>query len=338
MMFLYVNIIVSEPTPDDLKGARDSLKLLQRKAVDESDTELLKRQGPGYWLFNLIPIISTSTIDDADNMLETDASDIARLNRYVVAAKLLAIASQVLIVLGLVLFCHYHFGNFNVGVGTATIYLMLPYTAVFTGHALHSLPAALLVWALVCFRRPSVSGVLMGMAIGVSYYPIFLLPLWLSFYWERGVKSFSVGVLISLMVCILGLVFTSPDVPFFLDRLRGMFGFLLPRLEGLAGIWELGWSGWYRMPLLVACVALSVSFVSWPPEKNLGTLAAYTAAIMVAVQFWMGFDGGLCMAWYLPIALLVFFRPNLNGRVALVELNESHRRSRAKSDENLSPV
>jgi hypothetical protein len=108
-------------------------------------------------------------------------------------------------------------------------------------------------------------------------------------------------------------------------------------MEGLAGIWDLGWNGWYRMPLLVAHVALSLSFIFWPSEKNLGTLIAYTAAIMVAVQFWMGFDGGLCMAWYLPITLLVFFRPNLSGRVALAELKESNRRLRAATtDESLS--
>jgi len=44
---------------------------------------------------------------------------------------------------------------------------------------------------------------------------------------------------------------------------------------------------------------------------------------MVAVQFWHGFGGGLYMAWYLPLALLTFFRPNLEDRVALSVLSES---------------
>jgi hypothetical protein len=60
-------------------------------------------------------------------------------------------------------------------------------------------------------------------------------------------------------------------------------------------------------------------------EKNIGTLVSCTAALMIAVQFWLGVDGGLTMAWYLPFVLLASFRPNLNGRTAVVELNRKRR-------------
>jgi hypothetical protein len=50
---------------------------------------------------------------------------------------------------------------------------------------------------------------------------------------------------------------------------------------------------------------------------------------MIAVQFWLGVDGGLTMAWYLPFVLLVSFRPNLNGRTAQVELNRKRREAAA---------
>ena len=70
----------------------------------------------------------------------------------------------------------------------------------------------------------------------------------------------------------------------------------------------------------MAFIVLCFSFLSWPAEKNLGTLVGYTAAIMVAVQFWHGFDGGLHIAWYLPLLLLIVFRPNLTGRVAIDEI------------------
>lgn len=93
-------------------------------------------------------------------------------------------------------------------------------------------------------------------------------------------------------------------------------------MDGLEGIWALGWNRWWRLPLLVAFVLFCASFVAWPSEKNIGTLVSYSAAIMLAVQFWHGFGGGLYVAWYLPMVLLTFFRPNLNGRVALAELRE----------------
>ncbi len=318
MFFLFANIIITKPTPSDLHGARNALKLLQRQAADETDVQQLHREGPGYWLFNLFPVIST--FNSGNEILQTNPDEAEQLSRYVTAAKSLAIISQLMIVLSLVFFCYWNFGSFSIGAGVATIYLMLPYTAIYTGYALHALPAALILLALLSFRIPWLAGIIIGLATGVSYYPIFLLPLWGSFYWERGFRSFMIGVGVSLAVCIAGLAFTSPDFGFFVHQVRAMFGFLLPRVEGLEGVWSLGWSSWYRMPLIVAHGALAVSFVAWPMEKNIGTLISCSAAIMIAVQFWLGFDGGLTMAWYLPLVLLTFFRPNLSGRTAPVEL------------------
>ena len=335
MIFLFANVITSEPMPDDLRGARNAVKLIQREAAKDVDTQQLRRRGPGYTLFNLFPIIPS--FESGNEILKTDADQSANMSRYVIAAKSLAIASQVLIVLGLVLFCHYHYHNFYVGVGAATIYLMLPYTAVYTGHVLHALPAALILWAMVCFRRPWFAGILFGLATGVAYYPIFLLPLWASFYWERGVGQFMWGVLISICICIGGLTFTSVDIADFFRQLQSMFGFWFPLIDGLEGIWALGWNQWWRLPLLVAFVLFCASFAAWPNEKNIGTLVSYSAAIMLAVQFWHGFGGGLYMAWYLPMVLLIIFRPNLSGRVALAELEEINK-PRKETAEDLLPA
>ena len=337
MMFLFANIVTSKPTNEDMNGARNAVKLLQRKTAEESDTEQLRRRGPGYTLFSLFPIIPSFESGDAILLTDADTKASTDMTRYIIAAKSLAIISQVLMVLGLILFCHYNYNNFNVGVGTATIYLMLPYTAIFTGHVLHVLPATLILWAMVSFRRPWIAGILVGLATGVSYYPIFLLPLWASFYWDRGVGRFMTGVLISIAVCIGGLVFTSADMVDFGRQLQAMFGFWEPLMDGLAGIWALGWNKLWRLPLLVAFVLFCVSLVAWPSEKNIGTLVSYSAAIMLAIQFWHGFDGGLYMAWYLPLALLTFFRPNLDGRVAVAELGENSR-PRKQTAEDLLPV
>ena len=87
---------------------------------------------------------------EAEGDTRTPAT-LAELWPYVIAARSLAIISQIFIVLGLILFCHYHFDNFTMGVGLATIHLMLPYTAIYNGHVHHTLPAALVIWALVSF-------------------------------------------------------------------------------------------------------------------------------------------------------------------------------------------
>ena len=330
MIFLFANVVSSNPTTDDLRGARDAVKMLQREATQASDFEQLKRSGPGYTLFSLFPVIPS--FSNPDDILAVDADTSQNMARYVVTAKSLAIASQVVIVLGLVLLGHYHFNNFSVGVGMAVIYLMLPYTALFTGHVLHVLPAALLVWALLSFNRPWAAGIFVGLATGVSYYPLFLLPLWISFYWEKGRTRFLLGMFAAFTVCILGLIFTSTDISSFSSQLRAMFGFWLPNTDGLEGIWALGWDYIFRLPIMVAFAALCISFAFWPTRKNVGTLISYSCAIMVAVQFWHGFGGGLYMAWYVPLALMAIFRPNMDGRVASLELSRVEENRRLKQD------
>ena len=329
MVFLTANILLSEPTQADLRGARNAIRLMQREAADSGDMQQLNQLGPGYAFFYMLPILPM--FESGGEIFKSDADELQNVRRYIIAAKSLAIVTQILIVLGLILFCHWNFDSLNVGVGTAAIYLMFPYTAMYTGHVLHTLPAALILWAVVFFRKPWVSGILIGLATGVAYYPFFLLPLWGSYYWERGWRRFLAGVLIAIAICICGLIFTSNGASGFLIQLQTMFGFWRPRMDGLIGIWALGWSSWWRLPILVAFIVLCFSFLSWPAEKTLGTLVGYTAAILVAVQFWHGFDGGLYIAWYLPLLLLIIFRPNLTGRVAREQVATSRKRMALES-------
>src|SRR6185312_12802819 len=135
---------------------------------------------------------------------------------------------------------------------------------------------------------------------------------------------FLMGVLGSVAVMVSSLALVSDDALSFWMKLRQMFALWIPKIEGLHGIWELGWDPWYRLPIIVACGALAVGMAWWPAHKNLGTLLSCSAAIMVAVQFWHGFGdgGGMYMAWYLPLLLMTVFRPNLEDRIALSVLGE----------------
>jgi hypothetical protein len=209
---------------------------------------------------------------------------------------------------------------------------MLPYTAMYTGRVPHVLPAALLIWSIVAYRRPLAAGMLLGLAIGVAYYPVFLLPLWLSFYWQRGLVRFIAGV-VTTIVLLVGLEwFISADWPTYVDRLQQMFGWRTPLMEGLQGFWQ--FNDWidpvYRIPVLAAFIALAGTMAIWPAQKNLGTLMSCSAAVMLATQFWHAHGGGLFIGWYLPLLLLTIFRPNLEDRVALSVLGEGWRPSRQR--------
>lgn len=275
--------------------------------------------GPGYSLMNMLPAIPTRPMLEANSaaVAPSDGTGgvVTRPTRYVILARFTAILSHLGIVVGIISIGYRHFGNVRSGVGCATLYLMLPYTAQMTGRVDHALPAALLVWAVLNYRRPLIAGLFLGATAGLVYYPLFLLPLWASFYWRLGVRRFALGVGISL-VSMMALLVVDGSLPLSHHLMR-MFGLMMPLMHGLEGVWGLGWEAIYRLPILVGFLLLSGFFAIWPAQKNLGTLIGFSAALMVAAQFWHAYGGGLYMAWFLPLLLLTIFRPNLEDRVAL---------------------
>ncbi len=327
LFFLMANVVTGKPSPGDLSPARKVEEIRAEQADGESadQPDSFATDGPGYWLLYLLPRISTQQVIEGSPQVgaETPAEQAQQTHRVAqVTARVVAILSHVAIVAGLIFVGYLHFDNLKAGLASATLYLMLPYTALWTGSVDHALPASLLVGAVVLYRRPMLSGMMIGLAAGGTiYYPMFLLPLWCSFYWDRGLKRFLAGVLLMVGVLVITMAFTSTSTEKFLANLVQMFGLRVPVSTDLEGIWK-SWSYYYRFPIIAAFVALSVSFAIWPARKNLGTLISGSAALMLAAQFWHPHNGGVFVAWYLPLLLLVIFRPNLEDRTALLELGE----------------
>jgi hypothetical protein len=322
-VFLMANVIANAPTQDSRRAGSPGYALIQQlpwiRTFEAHDPAALRA------VATTTPAAEASgaSADVAEPATEVaNAADATSTNTaHVVMARVLVVLGQLGIVLALAMIGYRHFDNIKMGAGAATMYLMLPYTAQMTGHADHVLPAALVLWGVFFYRRPLTAGLFIGLAT-IGYFPLYLLPLWISFYWQRGLMRFLTGVLtaITLMACLLMLA--AGSVSEYLYLLRCMFGALPFRMQGLEGIWGLGWDPWFRVPMLAAFVVLSGSFALWPAQKNLGTLLSCSAAVMLGAQFWHGDGGGLYMAWYLPLLLLTIFRPNLEDRVALTVLGE----------------
>ena len=316
-LFLTANVITGTPAEIDLETVQRAENLQELKP-SEVEQAMLDTHGPGFSFLLQLPLITTQTLwsGERDNTTPSEnvQADVARLE--VLTARLMAIVSQLLVVIGMVLIATRHFDSPRMGIAAAVLYLLLPYTAIWTGHVTHALPGAILVWAVLCYRRPILSGGLLGLAFGTIYYPIFLVPLWISFYWKRGLYRFLIGFAVVVVLLVATLAFTATDFSMFLARARQMFGFRLPWDIDASGAWQF-WSQYYRLPILAATGGLAMSLVLWPAQKNLATLLSCSAAVMLGTQFWHAHSGGLALAWYLPLMLLVFFRPNLEDRVAL---------------------
>jgi hypothetical protein len=318
LVFLLANVITRRPQAEDVATAATAERLGAGEASIDKDR--LAKQGPGYPLLFLLPQIPTQRLFAPDPATEpADAGSHRAVHET--TARIMAIVSQLAIVSGMVFVAWRHFENVRLGIAAAVLYLLLPYTATMTGRVDHALPGALVVWAVAAYRRPILAGGLIGLAIGTIYYPVFLLPLWCSFYWERGVRRFAAGVAAALMTLVVALWFTSPDAGVFLGQLRQMFGWILPSAVSVEGFWALPFTdAVYRLPVLALFIALMTTLAIWPAPKNLGTLMSCTAAVLLGCQFWKAHNGGLFMAWYLPLLLLVVFRPNLENRLAVLVL------------------
>jgi hypothetical protein len=322
-VFLMANVIAGDPDAAGVAGSERAAELRER-ASSQDELANLKTHGPGFPFVFLLPQISTQSVmgdrgkEEALVVTSNDAPADSVEVVHVVTAKVVAILSQFAIVLGLVLVGVRHFDNIKTGIAAATLYLLLPYTAMWTGAVTHALPGALVVWAIVFYRWPLLAGAMIGLAFGTIYYPIFLLPLWISFYWQRGLVRFLIGAVAMVGVLVLVLAMKSEDTAALWEKLRAWFNLLSPLAEGqMSGVWGEFWRPIYRYPIIAAHIGLSLSIALWPAQKNLGTLIAYSAAMMLGTQFWYAHSGGLALAWYLPLLLLTTFRPNLEDRVAL---------------------
>ena len=340
-IFLMANVITSQVTVKDVRGAQGAKAIIGNETRSEEERLAAYRQyGPGYFMLHLLPSVITPAYP-GDAVAEGVEPSVGGPNTkpdaaLVIVSKTMAILAHLAILAAMIFIGYWHFENIKMGIGAATLYLILPYTSQMTGHVDHVLPSALLLWAIVLYRRPALAGILIGLAMSTFYYPFFLLPLWLSFYWQRGVMRFLGGLLVAVgaMVASLAFVAKGSSTEFF-NLVQAMFGLWMPKVEGLEGIWAggYGWDPIYRLPVIAACVALGGSLAIWPAQKNLGTILSCSAAIMVAIQFWHGHGdgGGMYLAWFLPLALLTVFRPNLEDRVALTVLGEDwFTRRRAK--------
>ncbi|MDR3633459.1 MAG: hypothetical protein P4L84_06445 [Isosphaeraceae bacterium] len=214
-----------------------------------------------------------------------------------------------------------HFERPVTGLAVATCYLLLPYTRIALVDCGQILPAALIVTALLFYNRPRLAGALIGLAAGWMPACLGLVPLWAGFYRGRGAKRFLAVGLLVLCVCVL----LTMTLPVRLDVWGRALGARSLKEAGLTLNFEspsVGsfWSrvdGHYRIPVLILYLAFVTIVTFWPAQKNLGELIALSAALLVGSQFWFLAEGGTMIVLYLPLTILMMFRPNLSGKRAL---------------------
>lgn len=237
------------------------------------------------------------------------------------APRIVAILAHAAVIIGLWFVGRNLFADKSLGLAMATLYLLLPCTAFNVGEYVHVLPAALMVWAFVCYRQPVVSGILLGLACGTMLFPVFLLPIWAAFYGRKRAGRFAAALAGVAVALVSTFALTSSDVLGFMEKTLGTIDVALAQFSSLQltnspnstqYFWgNLGILSVYRLPVMVAYFVMVAIMTIWPRFRTVEVLLAQSAAALVGTQLWYTQRGGVYLLWYLPLILMVVFRPRL---------------------------
>lgn len=268
------------------------------------------------------PVVVKSIQSETTNIVTAQAPLPTRQDKEVryVVERILSISAHVVVVVLLFLIGTVHFQDRTLGMAAACFYLLIPYTAFHVTQIHHVWPTIFVLAAVLAYRLPTLAGILLGIAAGTTTVPILLLPVWAGFYRDgRGLGRFLLAVLSTgslVVVSLLAIDWYNGVVANRLHQLVRISDWHPWHPPGQEGIWGgIHWA--YRVPVFTAFVAFALLTYLWPSPKNLGHLIALSAAILIGVQFWYGDRGGVYVLWYLPLLLLLTFRPNLVDREAL---------------------
>ncbi|MBY0232238.1 MAG: hypothetical protein K2W96_23410 [Gemmataceae bacterium] len=247
-----------------------------------------------------------------------------------VVERVLSLLCHLSVAVGLAMVGWRVFENAQAGMSAATLYLLLPYVFLLApespsgaGRWDHSWPMALFVWSVFCYRTPLLAGAFLGLSMGTAWYMVVTLPAWLSFYGQRGAVRFLAGFVTAgaVAVGLLGFLWwLNGELPEALRSGWMTFDWQPWRKppERSVGFWQSvpGWVAAYRLPVFFAAASVPVLSLFWPRPKDLAHVLALSSASLISIQFWHADRGGVYVLWFLPLLLLMVFRPNLSERRA----------------------
>ncbi|HID24618.1 MAG TPA: hypothetical protein EYP14_19775, partial [Planctomycetaceae bacterium] len=312
--FLMTKVLMERPPESTVETVRRAEQLLKREDVSADRSQPKPRASeeeaqPG----PAAPLLATPVVPPSKLVASGSESPADSERKFEeIAARSIAVLAHFAVVLGLIVFAAGHIGDVQIGLAMATLYLLLPGTAYDVGKVIHVLPTALIVWALVAYRWPMVAGALMGLACGSLFYPIFLLPLWATFYGRRGAVRFILALLMVAAILAASLVLTSVNTHSFTRQMIGSIDWRALQFQGseVRGFWSTHDAN-YRVPVVAAFLVMWIFLTIWPRHKTVEHLLAHSTAIVVGIQLWYPLQGGVYLLWYLPMLLMVIFRPRL---------------------------
>jgi hypothetical protein len=193
-------------------------------------------------------------------------------------------------------------GGARGGLLLAYLWAAYPFTLlVLASGANDALVAALVLIALLVAARPVARGVAVALAGLTKFAPFALGPLLATY--RRGPRGAALTTLATLVATAL--VLAPFDLGAFHDR---TFGFQSDRASpfSLWGLWDLGVLNTLAQ---LAAVALAIAVAFVPRRRDLGTLCALAAAVLIAVELALGHWFYLYLVWFAPLMWAAWLAP-----------------------------
>ena len=172
------------------------------------------------------------------------------------------------------------------GLLLAYLWAAYPFTLLVSASGANdSLVALLVLSALLAWRRPAACGALTALAGLTKLAPLALAPLLV------GRRPVAIGA----FAAVLAVALAPFDVETLLDR---TLGFQADR-DSPFSIW--GGADLVQLAVQIAAVALAVAVAFVPRRRDLGTVAALAAAVLIAVQLGVDHWFYLYLVWFAPL-------------------------------------
>ena len=310
---LMTGVFVKEPPDRNLNAVESGVALLEGHESQSGEAEdVVSTPAPTE---TLLAASATKVAELSGRMDSSQLQlDAERSPTEALIARFLVVIAHTTVVLGLVYIGYKHFCSMQLGISMSCLYLFLPCTAYNVHELSHVVPAACLTWAFANYRRPAIAGILLGLACGTLFFAAFLLPLWAVFYGRKGSLRFGMSLAVVAAVVLMTFALTSENTDSFVNKLVMTANWTAYRLFDAAAPMPENAVGqvYLRITLASLFFVMLVAMTVIPRKRNLENLLANSAALIIAAQLWYPEDVGSYVLWYLPLLLLVIFRPRLD--------------------------
>ncbi|MDG1896663.1 MAG: hypothetical protein P8J37_17305 [Fuerstiella sp.] len=321
---LMTGVFLKEPPVRNIDSVKSGVALLQGQ--ESSDVTTAGDQATPPATETIIAAGAAKVAELSGQVDSVEMRDAAgRTSTEELIARILVVVAHTTVILGLMYIGRKHFCSAQLGISMCCLYLLLPCTAFNVHQLSHVVPGACLTWAFAMYRKPAVAGVLLGLACGTLFFAVFLLPLWAVFYGKKGSLRFGISLGAVAAVVLMTFALTSASTDSFVSKLVMTANWTAYRLFDAATPMSESAIGHVFLRIILAALffVMFVAMTVIPRKRNLENLLANSTALIVAAQLWYPEDVGSYVLWYLPLLMLVMFRPRLD-RFVPPEADNSH--------------